>query len=113
MITTSTKLTSRGQKLMEEVFRDVKLMEYRINITHGDSFHGITVSRMTLTNEYTDIIPVEEMMGLQFGTCTCGKSKTDKVPCRHVVVIVYNCNELPVSSLRAPIMVDDSKDSFQ
>ncbi len=26
-------------------------------------------------------------MGLQFGTCTCGKPKKDGVPCRHMVVI--------------------------
>jgi hypothetical protein len=56
-------LTSRGQDLMEEAFKDVNLMEYRISITNCDSFHRITVSRMTSTNEYTVIIPVEETMG--------------------------------------------------
>jgi len=48
---------------MEEAFRDVNPMEYQISITNCDSFHRITVSRMTSTNEYTVIIPVEETMG--------------------------------------------------
>jgi hypothetical protein len=72
---------------MEEAFRDVNQMEWRMNIVHCDSFDRITESRMTLTNENKVIIPVEEMMGSQFGTCTCGKPKTDGVPCRHMVVI--------------------------
>jgi hypothetical protein len=36
-------LTSCGQDLMEEAFRDVNLMEYQISITNCDSFHRITV----------------------------------------------------------------------
>ena len=56
-------LPSRGQDPMEEAFRDVNPMEYQISITNCDSFHRITVSRMTSTNEYTVIIPVEETMG--------------------------------------------------
>ncbi len=31
-----------------------------------------------------------EMMGLRFGTCTCGRPKTDGVPCRHMVVIAMS-----------------------
>jgi hypothetical protein len=46
---------------------DVNLMEYRISITDCDSFHRITVSRMTSTNEYMVIIPVEERMGCDLG----------------------------------------------
>ncbi len=80
-------LTSRGLEFMEEAFRDVNLMEWRINIVKCDNFHRITVSRTSSTNEYKVIIPEEETMGLQFGTCTCGKPKKDGVPCRHMVVI--------------------------
>ena len=83
-------LTCRGQDLMEEAFRDVNLMEYRISMNKCDTFHRITVSRMTSTNEYTVIIPVEETMGSRFGTCTCGKPKTDGVPCRHMVVVAMS-----------------------
>jgi hypothetical protein len=75
---------------MEEAFRDVNLMEYRISMNKCDTFHRITVSRMTSTNEYTVIIPVEETMGSRFGTCTCGKPKTDGVPCRHMVVVAMS-----------------------
>jgi hypothetical protein len=56
-------LTSRGLELMEEAFRDVNPMEWRINIVKCDNFHRITVSRMTSPNEYKVIIPVEETMG--------------------------------------------------
>ena len=83
-------LTGRGQDLMEEAVRDVNLMEYWISINNCDSFHRITVGRMTSTNEYTVIIPVEEMMGSRFGTCACGKPKTDGVPCRHMVVVAMS-----------------------
>ena len=75
---------------MEEAFRDVNLMIYWISINNCHSFHRITVGRMTSTNEYTVIIPVEEMMGSRFGTCTCGKPKTDGVPCRHMVVVAMS-----------------------
>ncbi len=83
-------LTSCGLELMEEAFRDVNQMEWRIKIVKCDNFHRITVSRMTSTNEYKVIIPVEETMELQFGMCTCGKPKKDGVPCRHMVVILMS-----------------------
>jgi hypothetical protein len=63
-------------------------MERRINIVKCNNFHRITVSRMSSTNEYKVIIPVEESMGLQFGTCMCGKPKKYGVPGRHMVVIL-------------------------
>jgi hypothetical protein len=59
-------LTSCGLELMEEAFRDVNQMEWRINIVKCDNFHRITVSRMSSTNEYKVIIPVEETMGSRF-----------------------------------------------
>ncbi len=80
-------LTSRGLELMEEAFWDVNQMEWMINIVKCENFHRITVSRMTSTNEYKVINLVEETIGPQFGTCTCGKPKEDGVPCRHMVVI--------------------------
>jgi hypothetical protein len=36
---------------MEEAFRDVNQMEWRMNIVHCGSFDRITASRMTSTNE--------------------------------------------------------------
>jgi hypothetical protein len=83
-------LTSCGLELMEEAFWDVNQMEWRINIVKCDNFHRFTVSRMTLTNEYKFIIPVKETMGSRFGTCMCGKPKKDRVPCRHMVVILMS-----------------------
>ena len=83
-------LTPRGMDLMEEVFRDINLREYRINVTNCDTFHRVTVSRITSTNEYTVIIPFQETMGMRFGTCTCGKPKTDGVPCKHMAVIAMS-----------------------
>ncbi len=55
-------LTSRGLELMEEAFRDVNLMEWRINIMKCDNFHRITVSRISSQNEYNVIIPAKETM---------------------------------------------------
>jgi hypothetical protein len=80
-------ITSCGLELMEEAFQDVNQMEWRINIVKCDNFHQITVSRISSTNEYKVIIPVEETMGVQFGTCMCGEPKKDRAPCRHMVVI--------------------------
>ena len=80
-------LTPRGVDLMEEAFKDVHPREYRLTITNCETFHRITVSRMTSTNEYTVIIPVDEYKGSRFGSCTCGKPQTDGVPCRHMVVV--------------------------
>jgi hypothetical protein len=71
------KLTNRSMELMEESFKDVNHREYRLDIANCDTFHRIKVSRMTSTNEYTVIIPVDEFKGMRFGSCTCGKQKTD------------------------------------
>ena len=84
------KLTNRGMELMEEAFKDVNPREYQLNITNCDTFHRVTVSRMTSTNEYTVIIPVNEYKGTRFGSCTCGKPKTDGIPCRHMVVVAMS-----------------------
>jgi len=73
-------------ELMEEAFKDVNPREYRLIITNCDTFHRITVSRMTSTDEYPVIIPVDEYKGTRFGSCTCGKPKTDGIPCKHMVV---------------------------
>ncbi len=83
-------LTNRGMELMEEAFKDVNPREYRLNIINRDTFHRITVSRMTSTNEYTVIIPVDEYKGTRFGSCTCGKPKTDGIPCKHMVVVAMS-----------------------
>ena len=83
-------LTNRGMELMEEAFKDVNPREYRLNITNRDFFHRITVSRMTSTNEYTVILPVDEFKGTRFESCTCGKPKTDGIPCKHMVVVAMS-----------------------
>jgi len=75
---------------MEESFKDVHHREYQLNITNCDTFHRITVSRMTSTNEYTVIILVDEFKGTRFGSCTCGKPKTDGIPCKHMVVVAMS-----------------------
>ncbi len=74
-------LTNRGMELMEEAFKDVNPREYQLNITHCDTYDRIMVSRITSTNEYTVIIPIEEYKGTRFGSCTCGKPKTDGCCC--------------------------------
>jgi hypothetical protein len=83
-------LTNGGIELMEEAFKDVNQREYRLNITNCDTYHRITMSRMTSTNEYTVIIPVDEFKGTRFGSCTCGKPKTDGIPCKHMVVVAMS-----------------------
>ena len=83
-------LTNRGMELMEEAFKDVNPREYQLNITDSDTFHRITVTRMTSTNEYTVIIPVDEFKGTRFGSCTCGKPNTDGIPCKHMVVVAMS-----------------------
>jgi hypothetical protein len=83
-------LTNRGMELMEEAFRDINHREYQLEITNCDTYHRITVSRMTSTNEYTVIIPVDEFKGTRFGSCTCGKPKTDGIPCKHMVVVAMS-----------------------
>jgi hypothetical protein len=83
-------LTNGGIELMEEAFKDVNQREYRLNITNCDTYHRITMSRMTSTNEYTVIIPVDEFKGTRFGSCTCGKPKTDGIPCKHMMVVAMS-----------------------
>jgi hypothetical protein len=83
-------LTNRGMELMEEAFKDVNPREYQLNITHCDTYDRIMVSRITSTNEYTVIIPIEEYKGTRFGSCTCGKPKTDGIPCKHMVVVAMS-----------------------
>ena len=67
--------TSQGLELMEEAFRDVNLREYQINITNCDSFHRITVSRITFDKWIHGYHSSEGNNGVA-------------ICCRHMVVIV-------------------------
>jgi len=37
-------LTTRGMDLMEEVFRDINLREYKLNVMNCNTFHRVTVN---------------------------------------------------------------------
>ena len=66
---------------------------------------------MTSTNEYTVIIPVDAYKGMRFGSCTCGKPKTDGIPCRHMVVVAMSSKIDGLTRIHImpyAILVDDS-----
>ena len=82
-------LTTRGLDLMEDAFMDVDICDYRLNVTHEETSHRCTVSRLLSNNQYIVNIPIEEdSCGSRFGTCTCGKPAKDGLPCQHMVVVV-------------------------
>ena len=84
-------LTNRGLELMQDVFSNINIMEYRINATACDSIHRVTVRKTSSTNEYTVVIPMEaDGYGTRFGSCTCGQPKKDGIPCRHMAVIAMS-----------------------
>ena len=82
-------LTPRGMEIMQEIFDEVNVREYRVNMEEDEMQYIVTVAKNTDagTTNYVRL-PKVAFRGSYFGTCTCGVPKKEGVPCRHMVVIV-------------------------
>ena len=65
-------LTPHGQKLARDAFQKVNVRDYQIEISQEIDRYCCVVNRLTSSNTYTTPIPVFDMNGSFFGTCTCG-----------------------------------------
>ena len=81
---------------MEEAFMDVNVCDYALNVVETETYTEATVTRNVVNSKsYTVRLPKEERLGSRFGSCTCGKSAKDGIPCQHMVVLVKSYgNEL-------------------
>ena len=62
---------------------------YVIVVEAGDHFVNCTVRKMGTNNTcYTTTIPLEELMGSRFGSCSCGVPKVMGIPCEHMVAVL-------------------------
>ncbi len=84
----SQQLTPKGMDLMEEAYKKVNALMFKIHVTELEDHHAVLESKKsTSKREYTAIIPKTDIMGSRFGTCKCGYPKKEGIPCNHVVAI--------------------------
>ncbi len=73
---------------MEEVFKKVNLLEFKIHLMDNKGHHAAVVSKKsTSKREYTVIIPKTDIIGSRFGKCTCGYPRKEGIPCDHMVAV--------------------------
>ena len=84
------QLTQRGMLIMENVFKDVDIRSFELEVRQNGNCHCCTVkSNLKPSSKKFDvIIPIQEdRFGSRFGTCTCGKPAKEGAPCQHMVVV--------------------------
>jgi hypothetical protein len=81
-------LTPKGMKLMEEAFNNVKVQDFKVNLTENKNEHTAIVSKKSTSHrEYSVNIPKSVTLGSRFGNCTCGFPKKEGIPCQHMVAV--------------------------
>ncbi len=86
-----TEHTSRGKVEYDEVFSNISLFNFTINVSKDDYGYICTVRRninsQTIEGGSVTILK-EPTRGSYFGKCTCGVNSRDTVPCEHMTALV-------------------------
>ena len=81
-------LTPCGMIEMEEAYKDMNQREYRLDVIKVENGHVEKVSKTNANaKQFVMFIPKEETLGSRFESCTCGVPVTERIPCRHIVVL--------------------------
>ncbi len=84
-------LTPLGTVEYEEVFKDIKALDFAITIVILDESYECTVRQKMTSSKYLIgkvVILKQPLNGLFFGTCTCGVDKRDSISCKHMAAFV-------------------------
>jgi hypothetical protein len=88
-----TELTRQGKVEYDEVFANISLFDFTINVSEGLLDYTCTVQRNVNAKSRvggTVTIPKEPIRGSYFGKCTCGLDTRDAVPCEHMAAVVVS-----------------------
>ncbi len=82
-------LTPKGKALRDKAFKDIDVNKYVITVETGDQFAKCSVRKVGAnTKMYLVIIPLAEVEGSRFGSCSCGVTQVMGVPCQHMVAVL-------------------------
>jgi hypothetical protein len=83
-------LTPKGKAIMDEIFAKCDPSIYRMQMTDLPDYYKFIMSKnSSAKREYIVHLPkTTSVHGSKFGSCTCGFSTKEGVPCDHMVAIV-------------------------
>ena len=84
-------LTPHGNKLRDEIFKNVNYQDYHIVAGEYPDRWTFFVKYKTKLQRRCYFMKDPDM-GSHFGVCSCGKTETESLPCHHMVAVVKsNC----------------------
>jgi hypothetical protein len=88
----SSILTPRGNEEYEATFTNLHPRHFSFRLKDYDNKMEVRVKRINVTGKREEVVtlPKEPVNGSHFGTCTCGATQTDAVPCEHMSVIALS-----------------------
>jgi len=87
------ELSTRGKVLYDEVFANISVYDFSVNVSEDEYGYICTVRRNinSQTREGGSVsILKEPYRGSYFGKCTCGVDTCDAVPCEHMAAVVIS-----------------------
>jgi len=86
----SSILTPKANAIMDDIFAKCDPSIYRMQMTELPEYYKFVMSKKsTAKREYIVHLPkTASVHGSKFGSCTCGFSRKEGIPCDHMVAIV-------------------------
>jgi hypothetical protein len=82
-------LTPKGKALRDKAFKDINVNKYVITVETGDQFAKCSIRKVGAnTKMFLANIPLAEVEGSRFGSCSCGVTQVMGVPCQHMVAVL-------------------------
>jgi hypothetical protein len=88
----SSILTPRGIKEYEATFTNLHPRHFSFHLKDIDDYMEVRVKRINVPGKREEVVtlPKYPVNGSHFGTCTCGATQTDAVPCEHMSVVALS-----------------------
>jgi hypothetical protein len=82
-------LTPKGKALREKAFMDIDVNNYVVTVETGQHFANCSVRKTGANGKnYLVKIPLAEVEGSRFGSCSCRVTQVMGVPCQHMVAVL-------------------------
>ena len=88
----SSILTPRGIEEYEATFTNLHPKHFSFQLKDIDDYMEVRVKRINVPGKREEVVtlPKYPVNGSYFGTCTCGATQTDAVPCEHMSVVALS-----------------------
>jgi hypothetical protein len=82
-------LTPKGKALREKAFKDIDVNNYVVTVKTGQHFANCSVRKTGANGKIFLVkIPLAEVEGSCFGSCSCRVTQVMGVPCQHMVAVL-------------------------